>query len=98
MSLAAEMINVSRSVRDVDDEFREVFQTAKDRIKEKAMTGAREISWYDAAPIWYDFKNPNRNRLVEMLKQKLEEEGFKYRIGYQIGKPMGNSQSEYIIW
>ena len=98
MSLATEMANVSKSVRDVDDEFKKVFQIAMDRIKEKAMKGDREISFYDIAPVWYDFENPNRNRLVEMLKSKLEEEGFRYRYGYQIGKPLGNSQSEYIVW
>ena len=97
MSLANEMNTLSKIAVDLDTELNDIYIKFISKIRDKAMKGEKEISWYDN-PIYYKFKNPNRNKLLNMLKSKLEREGFRYVYGYQIGKPMGNSQSEYIIW
>ena len=97
MSLADEMKNISDSVRDSSDEFNSIYNKCMERIRACAKDGKREMCWYDNG-FYYDFDNPNRAKYLDMLKRKLEDNGFKVRYGYQIGKPVYNSQSEYIVW
>jgi hypothetical protein len=97
MCTANEMRAITNQAMNDNEEFNKMYDSFMKKIREKAMAGEREISWYDN-PVYYDFKNPNKNKLLEMLKNKLSENGFKYVYGYQIGKPIGNSQSEYIVW
>ncbi len=97
MCTANEMRQITNQAINEDEEFNKIYDSFMEKIREKAMNGEREISWYDN-PIFYDYDNPNRKRFLEMLKNKLSSNGFKYVYGYQIGKPIGSLQSQYIVW
>lgn len=97
MCTANEMRQIADQAMIENEEFNKIYDSFLKKIREKAMNGEREISWYDN-PVFYDFDNPNRRRYLEMLKNKLSSRGFKHVYGYQIGKPISNSQSQYIVW
>lgn len=97
MSLASDMRNLSQVSASLDTEFKEVYDDFVKKIKARAEQGYREIR-LDDNKLAYDFENPNRERLLDMLKQKLQDNGFNLVRGYEIGKPMGSSMSKFIVW
>lgn len=94
MSLADEMRRVSKSVANCDEEFKGVYKSVLDKIKKAAEEGEHEIVF----GIMCSYSNPNYDRYKRMVIRKLEDEGFRYVYGYQIGKGTGNSMTDYVVW
>ena len=96
--LANEMKNLSETSRNNNDVIKEYWEDVIEKIKESAKEGKNEISFYQK--FYYDFHNEKYDvqELRDIMKKKLEDEGFKVVKGYQIGKGVRNSESMYIIW
>ena len=97
--LANEMRTLSRDSRNKNNEIiNKYWEDVIDKINEAARKGENEISFYQK--FYYDFDNETYSvqEIRNIIRKKLEDEGFHVVKGYQIGKPMRNSESIYIVW
>lgn len=89
--LANEMKELSKNSRNNNEKLNEYWEKTIEMIRETARQGLNEMSYVKVA--WsHDYDN------YSIMNKKLEDNGFRVVEGWEIGKPMRNSRSKYIIW
>ena len=94
MSLASEMRNISDSANNADTKLLKAYEEVINAIKQAASEGKREKVFpyfpHETLGEYFDMK--------EKIINKLNSDGFKVCKGSQIGKGMGNWETEYVVW